>query len=77
MLIGDTVMPIIVILWSASLLGMAGSTSFPALAACRFLLGWFEAAAIPLFSVVTISFYRRAEQPLRVAAWYGTNVRSL
>lgn len=34
------VMPAIVILWSASLLGMAGSESFPALAACRFLLGW-------------------------------------
>lgn len=41
--------------------------------ATRFLLGFFEAAAIPLFSVITISFYRRSEQPLRVAAWYSTN----
>lgn len=66
-------MTAIVILWAASLLGMAGSTNFAGLAACRFLLGWFEAAAIPLFSVITISFYRRTEQPLRVACWYGTN----
>jgi len=63
----------IVILWAGALLGMAGSENFQALAATRFLLGFFEAAAIPLFSVITISFYRRSEQPLRVAAWYGTN----
>lgn len=37
------------------------------------VLGWFEAAAIPTYSVITISFWRRSEQPLRVAAWYGTN----
>lgn len=66
-------MTVIVICWAVSLCGMAGSTNFAGLAACRFLLGWFEAAAIPLFSVITISFYRRTEQPLRVACWYGTN----
>lgn len=38
------------------------------------LLGWWEAAAIPVYSVVTISFYRRSEQPLRVAAWYGASI---
>lgn len=37
----------------------------------RTVLGFFEAAAIPCFSVLTISFWRRSEQPLRVAAWYG------
>lgn len=65
--------PAIVTLWAVSLLGMAGSRGYGGLMACRFLLGWWEAAAIPVYSVVTISFYRRSEQPLRVAAWYGTN----
>jgi len=26
-----------------------------------------------LFSIITAQWYRRSEQPLRVAAWYGTN----
>jgi len=66
-------MPIIVVCWAIALCGMSASTNFRSLMACRFLLGWFEAACLPLFSVITISFYRRSEQPLRVAAWYSTN----
>lgn len=66
-------MTTIVCAWSVSLLGMCASENFKSLMATRFLLGFFEAAAIPLFSVITISFYRRTEQPLRVAAWYSTN----
>jgi len=66
-------MPIIVVCWAISLCGLGASENFAGLAACRFLLGWFEAACLPLFSVITISFYRRSEQPLRVACWYGTN----
>ncbi|KAJ4859415.1 major facilitator superfamily domain-containing protein [Trichoderma breve] len=34
-------------------------------------LGW--AGCLPLFSIITSQWYRRAEQPIRVAAWYGTN----
>ena len=33
----------------------------------------FEAGCLPLFSVITSQWYRRAEQPIRVACWYGTN----
>lgn len=40
--------PTIIMCWAVSLLGMAGSTSYAGLMACRFLLGWFEAAAIPV-----------------------------
>ena len=54
----------------------------------RFFLGLFEAGyvfalvtrrnssccrCLPLFSLITAQWYRRSEQPLRVAAWYGTN----
>lgn len=45
--------------------------SFGALAADRFMLGLFDAGALPLLSIITGSWYRRWEQPLRIAAWYG------
>jgi hypothetical protein len=28
---------------------------------------------LPLFSIITAQWYRRSEQPIRVAAWYSTN----
>lgn len=59
--------------WGCALLGMGFSHSYGALCATRFLLGLFEAACLPLFAMVTSQWYRRQEQPLRVAFWYGTN----
>ncbi|KAK3502129.1 major facilitator superfamily domain-containing protein [Neurospora crassa] len=47
--------------------------TFSALLAVRFFLGLFEAGCLPLFSVITAHWYRRSEQPVRVAGWYGTN----
>ncbi|KAL0574284.1 hypothetical protein V5O48_007674 [Marasmius crinis-equi] len=67
------VMPAIVFLWGCALCGMAGSTNFTGLMVSRFFLGWFEALCIPLFSMITASWYRRVEQPMRVACWYSTN----
>jgi MFS family permease len=52
---------------------MAACHSYSGLLATRFFLGLFEGACLPLFSVITNQWYRRAEQPIRVAAWYGTN----
>ncbi|KAL8287098.1 hypothetical protein RQP46_004104 [Phenoliferia psychrophenolica] len=66
-------LPFIVLCWGASLCGMGGSTNYQSLLATRFLLGFFEAACLPTFSLITSSYYRRQEQPMRVAAWYGTN----
>ncbi|KAK1224660.1 hypothetical protein PQX77_012405 [Marasmius sp. AFHP31] len=66
-------MPIIVFCWGASLCGMAASTSYAAMLSTRFLLGLFEAACLPLFAILTSIWYRRIEQPMRVATWYGTN----
>lgn len=39
----------------------------------RALLGLFEAGCLPLFSLLTSQWYRRSEQPVRVAVWYSTN----
>jgi len=52
---------------------MAACHNYSSLLAARFFLGLFEAGCLPLFSVITSQWYRRAEQPIRVAAWYGTN----
>ncbi|KAJ7458414.1 major facilitator superfamily domain-containing protein [Mycena latifolia] len=46
-------MSVIASCWGAALCGMAASTTYPALAACRFLLGLFEAACLPLFAILT------------------------
>ena len=52
---------------------MAACTSYGDLLAARFFLGLFEAGCLPLFSIITSQWFRRAEQPIRVAAWYSTN----
>ncbi|KZT50875.1 MFS general substrate transporter [Calocera cornea HHB12733] len=66
-------MPLLVFCWGASLTGMAGAHDYGGLLATRFLLGLFEAGCLPLFQLIIMSWYRRAEQPLRIAAYYGTN----
>jgi MFS family permease len=64
-------MPTIVICWGVSLCGMAASTNYTGLIVSRFFLGLFEASCLPLFTVITTTWYRRSEQPLRIALWYG------
>jgi MFS family permease len=66
-------MCITVFCWGVSMCGLAASTNYGGLLACRFLLGLFEAACLPLFTVITTTWYRRSEQPLRIALWYGTS----
>ncbi|KAI0465763.1 major facilitator superfamily domain-containing protein [Xylaria cf. heliscus] len=66
-------MPALVLGWGIASASLAGCHNFRELLAARFFLGLFEAGCLPLFSVITSQWYRRAEQPFRVAAWYGTN----
>jgi MFS family permease len=66
-------MPILCLGWGIAQTCMAACHSFSGLMATRFFLGLFEAGCLPLFSLITSQWYRRAEQPIRVAAWYGTN----
>lgn len=66
-------MPLLAAGWGIAQAAMAACKSFEGLMATRFLLGLFEAGCLPLFSIITSQWYRRAEQPLRVAAWYSTN----
>lgn len=66
-------MPCLCLGWGIAQTCMAATHNYGGLMATRFLLGLFEAGCLPLFSVITAQWYRRAEQPIRVAAWYGTN----
>ncbi|KAK4899665.1 hypothetical protein LTR27_002931 [Elasticomyces elasticus] len=66
-------MPCLCLGWGIAQSAMAACGSFGDLLAARFFLGLFEGGCLPLFSIITSQWYRRSEQPLRVAAWYGTN----
>ncbi|KUJ08161.1 putative MFS transporter [Mollisia scopiformis] len=66
-------MPALILGWGIAQAAMAGCHSYTGLLVTRFFLGVFEGGCLPLFSVITNQWYRRAEQPIRVAAWYGTN----
>lgn len=66
-------MPVLCLGWGIAQACMAACQNFSSLMAARFFLGLLEAGCLPLFGVNTSQWYRRAEQPLRIAAWYGTN----
>ncbi|KAF4122880.1 putative arabinose efflux permease, MFS family [Geosmithia morbida] len=66
-------MPTLCLGWGIAQTCMAACSGYGSLLATRFLLGLFEAGCLPLFSVITSQWYRRAEQPVRVACWYSTN----
>lgn len=66
-------MPTLCLGWGIAQTCMAAAINFKSLMAARFFLGLFEAGCLPLFSVITSQWYRRSEQPIRVACWYGTN----
>lgn len=68
-----TLMCVLVFGWGVAQTCMAASHNYGQLLVTRFFLGLFEACCLPLFSVITSQWYRRSEQPLRVAAWYGSN----
>ncbi|KAJ5401166.1 hypothetical protein N7465_011655 [Penicillium sp. CMV-2018d] len=66
-------MPVLCLGWGIAQTCMAVCHNFNSLMAARFFLGLFEAGCLPLFGVITSQWYRRAEQPIRIAAWYSTN----
>lgn len=63
---------VMVVGWGVVQACTSAANSFGGLMAARAVLGIFEAGCLPLFAMVTGAWYRRAEQPLRIAAWYGT-----
>ena len=59
------------VLWGVCLCTMAACTGFASAAVVRFCLGTLEAGILPACIVITSCWYRREEQPLRTALWFG------
>ncbi|KAL2209721.1 major facilitator superfamily transporter [Sarocladium strictum] len=62
-----------VVAWGSVLMATAACTSFNGLAACRFLLGFFEAPITPCFMMIVGMWYTRREQPFRAGLFYSCN----
>ena len=52
---------------------IAMSMNFPMLAVYRFFLGAYQAAVSPAFIILTSTWYRPHEHPMRVATWISMN----
>ncbi|OAG39523.1 hypothetical protein AYO21_06167 [Fonsecaea monophora] len=59
-----------VVLWGVTLAVHSACHNFGGLIVVRLLLGVFEASSAPCLILITGMWYKRAEQPLRVAIWY-------
>ncbi|KAE8373879.1 major facilitator superfamily domain-containing protein [Aspergillus bertholletiae] len=66
-------MPTMVLGWGVAEACIAACHNFGTLITARFFLGLFEAGCLPLFTYLTGIWYRRSEQPLRIAIWNGMN----
>lgn len=67
-----TLLPVMILGYGIAQACTSATQNFGGLMALRAMLGIFEAACLPLFAIMIGAWYRRAEQPLRIAAWYGT-----
>ncbi|KAM0526576.1 hypothetical protein ACHAPS_003746 [Verticillium nonalfalfae] len=57
------------ILWGGVEMCLGASQGFSSLGATRFLLGFTEGAVSPSFMIITSSWYKRSEHPIRIATW--------
>ncbi|KAH8689921.1 major facilitator superfamily domain-containing protein [Talaromyces proteolyticus] len=65
------VVVVTVLIWAGIQMCMAAGNSFGSLAALRILLGAFEAAVSPGFTIITSTWYKPSEHALRHGLWYG------
>ena len=72
-------MGILIMLWGAALMAMAGCHNFAGLAVVRFFLGVFEASLLPCCILLTSIWWRREEHALISALYFNTfaGVRTL
>ena len=61
------------VMWSVILVCTAAAHNFAGLACIRFFLGVCEATVSPAWVILTSMWYKKTEQPVRVAIWYCGN----
>ena len=71
-----TVMPCIMLAWSAVTIAMPAAKSPWAFMLCRFLVGFTEGPFLPVVSLMTSSWYTKEESPLRMGIWHAGNIIS-
>ncbi|KAJ5530822.1 hypothetical protein N7527_004215 [Penicillium freii] len=57
--------------WGIAVACMTACNTFGTFMAARFFMGLFEAGCMPLFTILTGRWYRRIEEPIRIALWYS------
>ncbi|KAJ5883275.1 uncharacterized protein N7473_010161 [Penicillium subrubescens] len=61
------------LMWSVIVIAHVGAKNYAGILILRFLLGMAEAGVSPCMMVITSMFYKRSEQPLRMAIWLSAN----
>jgi MFS family permease len=54
-------------LWGGVEMCLGATNNFPSIGAVRFLLGFTEGAVSPSFMIITSNWYKREENPIRIA----------
>ncbi|KAL5334881.1 major facilitator superfamily domain-containing protein [Aspergillus crustosus] len=66
-------MGVVLLLWAGLVIAHVGAKNYAGMLILRFLLGMAEACVSPCMMNFTAMFYRRSEQPLRMAVWLSAN----
>ncbi|KAJ6035645.1 hypothetical protein N7499_002770 [Penicillium canescens] len=61
------------LIWSILVVAHIGAKNYAGILVLRFLLGMAEAGVSPCMMNLTSMFYKRSEQPLRMAIWLSAN----
>ncbi|KAJ6120916.1 hypothetical protein N7523_005196 [Penicillium sp. IBT 18751x] len=61
------------LVWSVIVIAQVGAKNYAGILVLRFLLGMAEAGVSPCMMIITSMFYKRSEQPLRMAIWLSAN----
>ncbi|KAJ5774726.1 hypothetical protein N7457_009622 [Penicillium paradoxum] len=61
------------LIWSVLIVAHVGAKNYSGMLVLRFLLGMAEAGVSPCMMSLTSMFYKRSEQPLRMAVWLSAN----
>jgi ACS family allantoate permease-like MFS transporter len=62
-----------IIIWGGVAACLAAPSNFAGFGAVRFMLGFCEGAVSPAFVIITSTWYKRSEHPIRIAAWISCN----
>ncbi|EYE99040.1 putative MFS allantoate transporter [Aspergillus ruber CBS 135680] len=62
-----------ILIWAVILIAHVGAKNYAGILVLRFLLGMAEAGVSPCMMTITSMYYKRSEQPLRLATWLSGN----